>query len=108
MSRETLVYRPNHPQANENGMVPASIAGPRIEKAQAFYVISDSMGDHMKHPATGAMIDSKSKFRQHTRDSGCVEVGTDPAASRPRPKFEVSERDIAMDVKRSIAELNSR
>jgi hypothetical protein len=107
MSRETLVYRPNHPQANENGMVPASIAGPRIEKTQAFYVISDTI-DHIKHPATGAMLDSKSKFRQHTRDSGCVEVGTDPAASRPRPKFEVSERDIVMDVKRSIAELNSR
>lgn len=107
MSRETLVYRPNHPQANENGMVPYSIAGPRNEKAQAFYVISDTI-DHIKHPGTGAMIDSKSKFREHTRASGCVEVGTDPAASKPRPRFEVSERDIAMDVKRSIAELNSR
>jgi hypothetical protein len=108
MSRETLVYRPNHPQCNENGMVPVSIAGPRIEKADAFYVISDTLPRQMKHPGTGEMIDSKSRFRQATRASGCVEVGTDPSASKPRPRFEVSEREIAMDVKRSIAELNSR
>lgn len=108
MSRETLVYRPHHPQANENGMVPISIAGPRVEKRQATYVISDSLPWHMKHPGTGEMIDSKSRFRQATRASGCVEVGTDPAALRPRPKFEVSEREIVMDVKRSIAEVNSR
>lgn len=107
MRGETLVYRPNHPQANSNGLVPRSIAGPRIEKQSATYVISDTM-PHMKHPGTGEMIDSKSKFRDATRASGCVEVGTDSAASRPRPRFEVSEREIVMDVKRSIAELNSR
>lgn len=108
MSRETLVYRPNHPRANSNGMVPISIAGPRNEKQQAVYVISDTLDRHLKHPGTGEMIDSKARFRQATRASGCVEVGTDPAASRPRPKFEVSEREIVMDVKRSLAELNSR
>lgn len=104
----TVVYRPNHPQANENGMVHVSIAGPRNEKAQATYVISDTLHNHIKHPGTGEMIDSKSRFRQATRAAGCVEVGTDSAASRPRPRFDVSEREIAMDVKRSIAELNSR
>lgn len=104
---ETVVYRPHHPQANENGMVPVSIAGPRIEKSQATYVISDTI-PHMKHPGTGEMIDSKSRFRQATRAAGCVEVGTDPAAAKPRPRFEVTEREIVMDVKRSIAELNSR
>lgn len=101
----TWVYRPNHPQANENGMVDSAIAGPRNEKSQATYVISDTM-DHMKHPGTGAMIDSKSRFREHTRASGCVEVGTDPAILREKPRVEPSLNDIAMDVKRSIAELN--
>ena len=101
-----MVYRPNHPAANSNGMVPRRIA--EFTKVRAgFYVISDTM-DHIKHPGTGAMIDSKAKFREHTRASGCVEVGTDAAASRPRPRFQVSERDIVNDVKRSIAELNSR
>lgn len=107
MSRETLVYRPNHPRANDNGMVPISIAGPRNEKAQAFYVISDTI-PHLKHPGTGAMIDSKAKFREHTRASGCLEVGTDAAASRPKPRQEVTTHEIAMDVKRAIQELSSR
>lgn len=108
MSRETLVYRPDHPQANENGMVPISIAGPRVEKRQATYVISDMLPRHMKHPGTGEMIDSKSKFRQATRASGCVEVGTDPAASRDRPRELVTEVEIARDVKRAIQEVQSR
>jgi len=107
MSRETVVYRPNHPQANANGMVPLRIAGPRNEKRQAAYVISDTMAQ-MRHPATGAMIDSKAKFRAVTRASGCVEVGTDPAASRPKPRFEASVGEVVNDVKRSIAELRSR
>jgi hypothetical protein len=101
------VYRPDHPLASENGMVDIKIAGPRHEKRQATYVISDTM-DHMKHPATGAMIDSKSKFRAETRASGCVEVGTDPAGYRPKPKFDVSVGEVVNDVKRSIAELRSR
>lgn len=105
MSRETLVYRPGHPQANENSMVPIGVAGPRVEKQQAVYVISDTI-DHMKHPGTGEMIDSKARFRQATRASGCVEVGTDPAALRPRPKFEVSTQEVVNDVKRALAELN--
>lgn len=107
MSRETLVYRPDHPQANNNGMVPRSIAGPRVEKRQATYVISDSLPWHMKHPGTGEMIDSKARFRQATRASGCVEVGTDPAALKPRPKYEPTIREVVGDVKKSIEQLRA-
>jgi hypothetical protein len=70
-------------------------------------VISDSM-DMLKHPGTGAMIDSKSRFREHTRASGCVEVGTDPAGAREKPRYEPSVLEIVHDVKRAIAELRSR
>lgn len=102
--RQTLIYRPGHPRANENGMVPRHLAGP-IESKPALYVISDTM-DHLKHPGTGMMIDSKAEFRRHTRASGCLEVGTDPAASRERTRVTVTEAEIVQDVRRAIAELN--
>lgn len=105
MRGETLVYRPNHPQANSNGLVPRSIAGPRVEKQQATYVISDTM-DHTKHPGTGEMIDSKSRFRHATRASGCVEVGTDRSIENARPRYEPKIGDVVDTVRQSIAELN--
>jgi hypothetical protein len=45
----TLVYRPSHPEANENGMVDRVIAGERPRDA-APYVISDTI-DGTWHPA---------------------------------------------------------
>lgn len=80
---------------------------PKHQQDRTAYVISDVM-DPLKHPGTGQVIDSKARFREHTRASGCVEVGTDPAASRDRPRFTVTDADIVPDVKRAIAELNSR
>lgn len=40
------------------------------------YVIQDSM-DATWHPVTGEMIDSKSRFRRRTKESGCEELGND-------------------------------
>lgn len=104
MSRARYLYRPNHPRANENGMVPAHLANP-AELKPALYVISDTM-DAMKHPGTGRLLDSKAEFRRDTRACGCVEVGTDAAARRPAPRHAPSEMDIVTDIRRSIAELN--
>lgn len=98
------VYRPGHPQANENGMVEKHLASPP-QTDPRIYVISDTM-DPLKHPGTGMVLDSKAEFRRHTRASGCVEVGTDPAARRPGPKIEPT--GVEMDVKRAIQELSSR
>jgi len=104
LSRARFLYRPDDPAANENGMVPAHLAVSR-EIQSTTYIISDTM-DHIKHPVTGAMIDSKAEFRAHTRISGCVEVGTDRQASIPKPRHAPNEIDIVNDVRRSIAELN--
>ena len=41
---------------------------------RAAYVISDEMAP-TKHMADGRLYTSKHKFRQATRDAGCVEVG---------------------------------
>lgn len=54
-----------------------------VEKARAktmqagFYVMSDSLGNMLVHPVTGQATDSKSRFRQMTRDTGCIEIGTE-------------------------------
>ena len=81
------------------------LAGPRHRSSAAPNVISDSM-DPLKHMGTGRILDSKSAFRRDTIASGCIEVGTDPAALRERPKIE--PRGVHEDVKRAVAELRSR
>jgi len=86
-------------------IVSKCVAGPRHASSKAPNVISDTM-EPLRHMGTGRILDSKSAFRQDTIASGCVEVGTDPAASRPPPK--VQPRGIHEDVKRALAELRSR
>jgi hypothetical protein len=93
-----LVYR--------NGqLVDKAIAGPRHVARAAPAVISDTMAP-LKHMGTGRTLDSKSQFRADTKASGCVEVGTDPAALRDRPP--ITPRGVHEDVKRALAELRSR
>lgn len=87
-------------------LVEKRLAGPRHgAHGRAAHVISDTMAP-VKHMGTGQVIDSKAAFRAATRASGCVEVGTDPAASRPRRMPEL--KPIAPIVQRAIAELESR
>jgi hypothetical protein len=81
------------------------LAGPRHAASKAPNVISDTM-DPLKHMGTGRMLDSKSAFRRDTIASGCIEVGTDPAALRDRPRIE--PRGVHEDVKRALAEVRSR
>jgi hypothetical protein len=85
--------------------VPKHLAGPRHIASKAPNVISDSM-EPLKHMGTGRTLDSKSAFRADTKASGCIEVGTDPAALRDRPK--IVPRGVHEDVKRAVQELRSR
>ncbi len=90
--------------------------GEVVEKNEAFrrsgagvYVISDTLGSTLWHPATGKYTDSKSRFRQMTREAGCVEVGTDPSFNRPRREpIRLSKEERARDIKRTIDQLRSR
>lgn len=86
MSRQIYVYR-------DGKLVPKAEAAPLYA---APMVIRDQM-DALLHPATGQMIDSKSKFRQTTKDAGCIEVGT---SSFPAPKRTAS--DLKKDVGRAF------
>lgn len=65
--------------------------------------ISDSMSQHLLHMGTGEMIDSKSRFREATRRSGCVEVGNDPAITRNAPTPEPT--GVREDVARAFSEV---
>ena len=85
------LYRPDHPYADGHGMVPAEIAPPRNDSGSAPYVISDTM-DPLKHHGTGAIIDSKSRFRADTKASGCVEIGTESIKSRQPIKLDRRQR----------------
>lgn len=102
----TWIYRPNHPLANENGMVEKAAVYDDGPRAAVPYVISDTMAP-LKHMGTGEILDSKAKFRQATRASGCVEIGNE--AIKPRKSIELDRGKRRDDIRRAIYELrNSR
>lgn len=75
----------------------------RPEPPRTTHVISDSMPCHLKHMGTGEMIDSKSRYREATRRSGCIEVGNDPAITRNAPPPE--PKGVFEDVARAYSEV---
>lgn len=95
MARETLVLR--------NGKWLRKQDAPPLHAAStAAYVIGDNLpGGALRHPSTGKLMDSKSKFRAETRARGCVEVGNDVLPQR-RPIDIGSPRE---DIRRAISEL---
>lgn len=99
----TWVYRPNHPQANANGMVDRNLAGYEA-KGSAPAVISDSM-EMTKHHGTGRMIGSKRAFSAETRRAGMVELGNEPLRARKPVVLDRGQRREA--IRRSIYELRN-
>jgi hypothetical protein len=76
-----------------------------VAHGRGAHVITDEM-PATKHMGTGQMITSKAKFRHATRASGCVEIGTDPAAMRGG---RVPDRvNVAEIVQRAYAQAESR
>lgn len=65
--------------------------------------ISDTMPNHLKHMGTGEMLDSKSRFREATKRSDCIEVGNDPAIYRNAPPPE--PKGVMEDVARAYSEV---
>lgn len=95
----TEQYRRNYAKIQWNHPLTEMPRRP-TERASAA-VISDTM-DHTWHPLTGEYIDSKSRFRQITRENGGYEVGNDMGPARPQ-----SHRPTrpGSDIKRAIEEL---
>lgn len=99
-----LVRRPGHPMADEFNLVPIELAYDNSEKGSAPAVISDTM-DPIKHMGTGRMIDSKSRFRQDTKASGCIELGNETI--KPRKLIQLDRRERREAIQRSIYNLKN-
>lgn len=97
------VYRPNHPNANENGMVERSELGWE-SKSSAPYVISDSM-EPTKHMATGRTFDSKRAFSRETKAAGCVELGNEQIKPRAPERLNGGKRRD--DIRKAIYDLKN-
>ncbi len=70
--------------------------GVLIEKHKAaplntVHVISDTMNATINH-ADGKRYDSKAKFRQATKSSGCIEVGNETLKPRQPVKLDRGQR----------------
>ena len=74
---------------------------------RATHIISDTMNETW-HPATGKHVSSKSRFRQMTKDAGCIEVGNDPSLYRKRQEIRLSKDERSRHIKRAIDQLRSR
>lgn len=68
------------------------------------YIITDTM-PHAIHPATGQVLDSKSRFREVTRAHGLVEVGNDWRTSQTKPQL--SRADRKKDIAEAIQQLEA-
>lgn len=101
-----LLYRPKHPKANKNGMVEARFVE-GMECGSAPYVISDTM-DPTRHMVNNRMYTSKAKFRQATRDAGCIEIGSETAHMlKPRKPVMMDRGKRRDDIRRSIYDIRN-
>lgn len=104
MRRETLVYRPNDPNANNNGMVLKALAAPLIVSDAAPMV----MGDIEPYRAVAADVDGqrhviggRRQHREFLARNNYTEVGNECVAPR---RFELSRNERIADIKRAMGE----
>lgn len=61
------------------------------------YVVSDTLPggvNGLYHHGVGRKIDNKAGYRRATKESGCIEVGNEFAATRSRPRTEMKTEVI--------------
>lgn len=101
-----FIYRPDHPQANENGMVNSEevIGVIPLNHSVVPYIIRDEM-EPTRHMADNQLYTSKAKFREATRAAGCVEVGNDPAIMKSRRPVILDRRARREAIRQAIRQL---
>lgn len=110
-----LVYRPEHPNANENGIVTRDEAlewdymqdnrAVIDNKLVTMNIISDSM-PATRNMCDGKMYESKAAFRGTTKAHGCIEVGNDTGGLKRTPVI-LSRKDRREAIKKSIYDLKN-
>lgn len=83
--------------------------GKFVEKASADWVdapqvITDEIAA-TRHMADGKYYTSKRRFRQATKDAGCVEIGTEAPLTKPRKPVELDRRQRREDIKRAMVQV---
>lgn len=104
MSRETLVYRPSDPRADEFGFIPKRQAVPLARPDPAPMVMSDIIPYRavaVDHTGKRPIIGGRRQHREFLRDNGYVELGNDYAPPR---REELSRPERIADIKRALGE----
>ena len=83
-----FLYRPNHPEADEFGMVPKAIAG-TVSNKRSFNAMPDF--DEYQSPSTGKWIGDRAARREDLKASGCVEF---EPTFKGKPKGLINERFV--------------
>jgi hypothetical protein len=71
--------------------------------AEAPHVISDEM-DSTWHPANGRRYTSKQKFREATKDAGCIEFGNENLTQARKP-VTLDRRQRREDIRKALHDL---
>ena len=118
------VYCPDHPKASQNGHVEKSLAQEweyykRLSEGHedkrmmignepvTLNVITDGM-DYTRHMCNSRYYDSKSRFRQVTKEHGCIEVGNEEAHMlKPRKQVKLDKRKRVDDIKKAIYDVKN-
>lgn len=88
-----MVFQPENPAATEWGFVDAERAVYQERTYNSgFNYIADDM-PATRHMANGKYYTSKHKFRQATRDAGCIEIGNETATLLKPRVFSKEARD---------------
>lgn len=94
------------------GIMPTYVIrdGKLVEKQKTYGVdapniISDEMSE-TRHMADGKHYTSKKKFRQATKDAGCIEIG-DQDVTKPRQPVKLDRAKRREDIKRAVWEIQN-
>ena len=118
-----LTHKPGHPLADKTGWVDKEAYleyeanKDYMENGHLRYTegnrevrvgyINDIM-EPTRHMGTGKIHTSKSKFRQDTKASGCIEVGNEVhRVLTPRKTIELDRRQRVNDIRRAVYELKN-
>lgn len=115
MARSTFVYRPGHPNADQDGFVNKNdlysmlddMRGGFGNQSISVHVISDTMA-HTRHMADGKYYDSKHKFRAATKAAGCIEVGNETKTlMAPRKPIVLSREQRRDDIRKAVYQIRN-
>lgn len=82
--------------------------GEFVEKTSTYVDAPQIITDEMaatRHMANGKYYTSKKKFREATKEAGCIEIGTESPLTKPRKPVELDRRQRREDIRRAMTQL---